>query len=176
VKTDRPSAARECAELLGQGLDLIEALADEHYAPHHAGADDAPGTASVGAHFRHAIDFFDCLLTDLDARRIDYSTRKRRVDVEHARLAGTREIRRALEGLDAVGALDEALPLEVRTEPEQAWARSTLARELHFVAGHTLHHYALVRLTLVGLCIEAPPEFGIAPSTLAHRASGDRGR
>lgn len=175
MNTNAPSAAGECAELLRQGLDLIEALADEHYAPNDAGLDDAPGTASVGAHFRHAIDFFDCLLTGLDARRIDYSTRKRRVDVEHARPAGTREIRRALEGLEALRALEESLPLEVRTEPEQTWAHSTLARELHFVAGHTLHHYALVRLTLVGLGIEAPPEFGIAPSTLAHRA-GEEGK
>ena len=165
-------AADECIQFLLEGRALIEALADEDYAfPCEDSAWSSPG-----AHTRHFLDFVDCLLTGIDAQRIDYTARKRRGDVEVSRMIGCREIVHAVEGLERIRALDGRMLLEVRPEPEQDWARSTLSRELQFVSGHVVHHQALIRMTLAHRGIEAPSDYGVAPSTRAHReAIGERG-
>jgi hypothetical protein len=43
--------------------------------------------------------------------------------------------------------------------------RSTLGRELAFVASHTIHHFAIVALLLRDMGIGVPARFGYAPST-----------
>lgn len=158
-------AANECIEFLLEGGALIEALADEDYAFPCEGS----AWSSPGAHTRHFLDFVDCLLTGIDAQRIDYTARKRRSDVEESRMVGCREIALAVEGLERIRHLDGRLPLEVRPEPNQDWTRSTLSRELQFVSGHVVHHQALIRMTLAHRGVEAPSNYGVAPSTRAHR-------
>jgi len=157
----------ECAEALHQGFDLIDALSPEDY--------DDPEEHSVwsspGAHTRHMLDFLDCLLSGLDSQRVDYTARKRRIEVERSQTVGLREIQRCIESLDRLRTLDGRLHLEVRSDANQDWCISTLARELQFVTAHVIHHYALIRMTLAHLGIEAPYEYGVAPSTLAHRAA-----
>lgn len=168
----------ELIEQLAQGLALVEAVADEDYTGCESGA-DATATetawASPGAHTRHLLDFVDCLLSGIDARRIDYTARKRRGDVEHSRERGRREIQRVLEELEGLREQDGALPLAIRPEPAQPWTGSTLARELQFVSCHVLHHHALIRMTLAHRGIEAPPQYGVAPSTLDYIAECDDG-
>jgi hypothetical protein len=158
--------AKECADVLQQGFDLVEALADEQYA-----FDVFEGGSSIwsspGAHTRHVLDFLDCLLTGLDAKRIDYTNRKRRLNVEQSRTVGLREIERAIASLERLTHLEAQLPLDVRSDMNQEWSKSTLSRELQFVIGHVIHHYALIRLTLAHRGIEAPSDYGVAPSTLA---------
>lgn len=161
-------ATDELIELLRQGSALLETLTDEEY---RGGVEtETEAWSSPGAHARHLLDFVDCLLAGLDARRIDYTARKRRSDVEDSRECGCSEIARTIEDLEGLRGLDARLPIEVRPEPAQAWSQSTLARELQFVSSHVVHHHALIRMTLAHRGIEAPPEFGVAPSTLDHRA------
>jgi hypothetical protein len=156
---------------LAESRALIEALADEDYAFPCEGS----AWASPGAHTRHFLDFVDCLLTGIDAQRIDYTARKRRGDVEVSRVVGCTEIGRAIEGLQRIQHLDGRLLLEVRPEPEQDWTCTTLSRELQFVTGHVVHHQALIRMTLAHRGIEAPPEYGVAASTRAYRNAQNDG-
>lgn len=168
-------ATEECIELLQQGLSLVEALADEDYSSPNANsntsAQEQGAWSSPGAHTRHLLDFVSCLLVGIDARRIDYTARKRRPEVEISRIIGRREIIRSIEGLERIQHLEPEYSLEVRPEPQQDWTRSTLARELQFVSGHAVHHHALIRMTLAHRGIEAPRDYGFAPSTLAYRAA-----
>ena len=166
--------AEGCADVLRQGFELIEALADEEYA-FDVFEGGSPVWSSPGAHTRHILDYLDCLLTGLDAQRIDYTNRKRRLDVEQSRTVGLREIERSTESLERLTHLESQLPLDVRSDMNQEWSKSTLSRELQFVIGHVIHHYALIRLTLAHRGIEAPSEYGVAPSTLAHRSSDQTG-
>ena len=159
-------SADECAEVLRQGLDLVEALAPEDYAfPQERNIWSCPGS-----HTRHMLDFLDCLLSGLDSRQVDYTSRKRHIEVECSQTMGLCEIRRCIESLDRLRPLDGSLGLHVRSDTNQEWTQSTLERELQFVTAHVIHHYALIRLTLAHRGIEAPFEFGVAPSTLAFRA------
>lgn len=169
-------AADALIELLRRGRDLLESLPDDDYAaPLETTTQATDATwASPGAHTRHLLDFVDCLLSGIDARRIDYTARKRRPEVETSRDAGAGRIERAIAGLERLREHDGRMPIEVRPESGQDWTRSTLSRELQFVSHHVVHHHALIRLTLAVRGVEAPPELGIAPSTLAHRAEQAR--
>jgi hypothetical protein len=163
-------------ELLRQAHGLLEALTDDDYAsPLETTTQATDATwASPGAHTRHLLDFVDCLLAGIDARRIDYTARKRDPEVETCRDAGRRRIEGAIGGLERLGDLEGRMPIEVRPEPGQDWTRSSLAREIQSVATHVIHHHALIRLTLALREIETPPDFGVAPSTLAHLAERER--
>jgi uncharacterized damage-inducible protein DinB len=159
------SASRDCAALLVQGRDLVVALSQTIYA-----ASLEPGIwASPGGHLRHVIDYVDCLLRGADAGFVDYTARLRVAEVEACREAGARELDRCIESLEKLANRSDRIPLDVRCDEGEAWVASTLARELRFVASHTIHHYALIRLTLAQYGISTPASFGVSPSTLAHR-------
>lgn len=164
---------------LDQAAELLAGLDPAAYAP--SGGDGARRTG-VGPHLRHCLDFYLCFLRDLDGGRIDYDRRARdrglEADLEAARRA-LAEIRRRLERLDPTR-LDAAL--EVRTDvapfedSETAWSRSTVGRELRFLASHTVHHFALMAPLLRAQGIEPGAEFGVAPSTLAEWSARGAGR
>jgi len=49
--------------------------------------------------------------------------------------------------------------------------RSSVRRELQFLQGHTVHHFALMATMLKFYGINVPRDFGIAPSTLVHETT-----
>ena len=53
-------------------------------------------------------------------------------------------------------------------EPE--WSTSSVRRELLFLLSHTVHHNALVKELLRARGHALADDFGVAPSTLEHRA------
>jgi hypothetical protein len=65
---------------------------------------------------------------------------------------------------------------EADTGAGAEWNRSTARRELRFLLSHTIHHYALIALSLGTRGFEIPEAlsgFGVAPSTLRHRKQVD---
>lgn len=157
-------------ELLAQGLALCRRLDAADYAPR---AGEPAGTA-IGPQLRHCIEAYRSFLAGLPVGRVDYDRRAREALLEH-------DPRAAADALDAIAsALVElppavvAQPLLVRVDvaadedPESAWTRSSGGRELRGLLSHTVHHYALIALTLRQLGHEPPAEFGVAPSTLAY--------
>lgn len=152
--------------LLEQGLELIERLPEQLF-----GGDDVP--RPVGPHFRHVLEHYSCFLAGLSGGRIDYDARARERDVERRREAAMACIRELVGGLMRLKGADLERPAEVRLEcgvggETDQWSRSTLRRELHFLLSHTVHHYALIGLLLERHGHAPGPEFGVAPSTLAH--------
>lgn len=161
-----------CA-VLEQGAGLASVLEREAYA-----RPVAPWKSGVGAHLRHVADFVRAFLDGRRSGRIDYDARRRdaRLEREPARAAAV--LRALAAELDDLGLADSdalAQPVLVRTEapggsgPGEHWLESTLGRELAALLGHTVHHYALVALALHRLGLEAPADFGVAPSTLDHQ-------
>ena len=49
------------------------------------------------------------------------------------------------------------------------WMSSSLARELQMLSSHTIHHFALIAMTLRAHGVELDADFGVAPSTLRAR-------
>ncbi len=159
-------------ELLRQGIDLLERLDDRVYR-----GEEAPyrTSYSVGPHLRHSIDAYGCLIAGLTEGRIDYDARQRTPEVETDRAAGIRaltDIRTALEALrDQNPHRELEIKVDTPSESAGAWSRSTLRRELQFLVGHTVHHFALIAMILRGEGIEPGEDFGVASSTLRHWAT-----
>jgi exonuclease VII small subunit len=160
--TTTESLANENVSLLRDGMALLAKLDDleystgpAHISPHRA-----------GGHLRHCIEFYECLLEGMGSNVVDYDGRRRDAALETSRS-------RAIERLeDIVTRLENcaACPAErsLRVYLDGAESISTISRELQFLRSHTVHHYALIAITLRLQGIDVPTHFGVAPATLRH--------
>ena len=153
---------------LRQGIDLISAIADDAYST-------APfAKSTVGVHFRHCIDSYNCFAAGIETGRINYDLRERNAVIETSRLAAIEKIEAIIEALRGLSAEDVAREVQVIAEASSEdgcaldWSRSSIRRELQFLLSHTIHHYAIVAISLRMRGIEPGEEFGVAPSTLRH--------
>jgi hypothetical protein len=164
-KTEPTTAlAAACAAVLRQGMELLEQIDDATFLFSETGA--AKGT--VGAHFRHCLDFYQSFLAGAKSGRIDYARRSRDPQIETNRRSAITCFRLVIAELEKFSAGNLNQPLRVKAEDsdEEVWFLSSPARELEFVRSHTVHHYALIRFKLALLGVETGEDFGVAPSTL----------
>ncbi len=126
-------------------------------------------SGSVGAQFRHNIDFTTAFLKGVEIGRIDYGNRERDVRIENDRsvaIARIRVLKARIEKLETRSMLNN---ISVRSEIESGlWFPSSVLREIEFVLGHTVHHHALIREKLIGYGFMVDKYFGVAPSTLLY--------
>jgi hypothetical protein len=164
------SLVSDNVSVLRQARDLLARVDPRLY----SSVESIPVKSGAGAHLRHCLDFYDCFLAGLALGRVDYNLRERDE-------ATAIDPRRALARIDATilalewSSIPEPLtPLTVRAEgsgdPSEpsAWCRSSVARELQFLLSHTVHHFAIIALTLRLHGVEPGEDFGVAPSTLAY--------
>ncbi len=159
--------ALDSVRLLSEGRALLERLDDAVFV-----GLPAVQLGAVGSHFRHCLDFYLCFLAGLEGGRVDYEARAR-----DPRIEGDRRRAKALAAelearLAALAAEAEERELAVAgpsRDGSNGGYRSTVGRELQFLASHTLHHYALIAALLRLQGVEPGEEFGVAPSTLEHR-------
>ena len=165
-----PSSLISSAEtVLEQGCALLRTVSHENYSRQQSG----PAGASIGAHYRHVLDHFLCLIEGLWDLEINYDKRARNPELEQsaeAALAATQ---------DLIGALRAIPPEILRRECTVIYSvgygeagsdavKSNVAREIMFCVGHAIHHYAILKLLCAVAGVELPYEFGVAPSTLKH--------
>ena len=154
-------------DVLQQGLALLDNIDDESYSHKEDGA----WGSSIGAHYRHMLEHFLCLIEGLSDSQINYDHRGRNRDIEGSIETARHATLDLIEGLNAIP--DAALKQECTViysvgynENEAQAVHSVVARELMFCAGHAIHHYAIVKLLCSLRAVPLPWEFGIAPSTL----------
>ena len=130
--------------------------------------------SSLGKHLRHILDHYLSFKRDYASGLIDYDQRLRDSELEtnldHAQ-AVIAQIIDFLEGLTIARAEQ---PLEVLmcsdvALPTGSITVSSLGRELQFLHGHCVHHYALMAALLRLQGIEIDNAFGVAPSTLIYQ-------
>lgn len=157
---------------LKQGTELLRGLAPDLYSQPVRECFNS----SIGGHMRHNVDHYYCFIKGLEADVIDYDARLRDVAVET-------EPQRALECFDDIidslrnvdaSLLDARVDVQMDSGTVQAaengLSGSTYRRELQFLLSHTVHHYALIAVMAQVLGVVLDPQFGVAPSTLKHRA------
>lgn len=158
----------QCVAVLRQGIDLIENLPDALFT--HC---EAREKSSVGAHFRHNLDFVTNFLRGLKTGKFDYNARERNLRVETERAFAALRFRQAVFELENLVPAELAKKILVRSETiEDLWCESSPARELEFLQSHTIHHYALISTKLKSLGFAVPKDFGVAPSTLEFWKNG----
>ncbi len=156
-------------DVLRQGCTLLESVSGQDFTR----KEDEPQGASLGAHYRHVLDHFLCLLEGLEAGRIDYDQRRRSPEVENSReiaLSVTEDLIETFRDL-SVGILQRDCMVVYSVgygEDETHAVASNVAREVMFCVGHAIHHYAILKVLCVTMSVRLPYEFGVAPSTLKH--------
>ena len=153
-------------ETLKQGINLIARLDDHLYTqPNHE-----LSLSGVGAHFRHCIDFYHNFLNGVESGRINYDLRERDERLETNRLFAIDKLGALIADLSLMSTMEGSRVVEALLEgtSDSDWSISSLKRELQFLLSHTIHHYALIALTLRSHGFDPGAEFGVAPSTLRH--------
>ena len=158
---------------LRQALRLVERLDDSAYAASPPGLD--PHRA--GAHLRHILEFYQCFLDGQDLSHIDYDARRRDETIENNRDAAAAAIRSIIGMLETCEELRQERIVWVRMEDaaslgvRQPFMESSVSRELQVLSSHTIHHFALIAVTLRAHGVQMDSDFGMAPSTLRYMAS-----
>ena len=154
----------ENIKVLRQSQKLIAQMSDRLFA--EIGAPTL--ASSVGAQFRHCLDFYQCFLRGMKNNKIDYDQRERNELLETNRARAMERIEALTEGLWKLSFGEEQATLWVKQDSPY-WSVSSLRRELQFLLSHTVHHQALIGLMLQVQGFVPEPEIGVAPSTLEHR-------
>jgi hypothetical protein len=159
-------------DVLLQALSLLFNLWDATYSR----MAEAPYSASIGGHYRHILEHFQCLVRGIRSGEINYDARERNprleTEVTYATIA-TCDVLRAIKNYT-----EESLARPCRVVNSVSYGPgeapvmdSNIGRELAYCVGDAIHHYAIIRLIGDHFGVEVPKEFGIAPSTLKPRAS-----
>jgi len=152
---------------LQQALELIGRLDDAAF----VSAPKDLARHRVGSHLRHILEFYECFLDGVASSRIDYDARKRDETVEKSRFAAIERIHLLIRRLEENPRVHEDAVLYIRMEDAPAWLPSSIGRELQVLSSHTIHHFALIAVTLTLHGIEVDPDFGMSPSTIRFNAA-----
>ena len=128
--------------------------------------------SSLGQHFRHILEFFQCLEDGVQSGTVDYAARNRNPVYESNPAIASA----AFEAFNhALPKFDLTLPVQVRAEfgtDNRPCYESTVGRELLFVYDHAIHHLAIIKIGLI--ChypeISVDKDLGVSPSTVKARA------
>lgn len=129
---------------------------------------------AIGEHVRHLLDHYIGFFGALEnGHRIDYEARVRDPRIEREPEFAQCVLREVVGRLARLEGADLETPMHVRLEvvDAQVWSPSSPGRELAFLVSHTVHHCALIGVICRANGIAVPADFGVAPSTLRHRAA-----
>ncbi|MCG8476874.1 MAG: hypothetical protein MI784_15520 [Cytophagales bacterium] len=159
------------SELFQQLIDLGEQLDKDHFTERL----DLIMGASVGQHFRHIVEFYDCLKKGCESGKVSYDKRahdkilEEEWDEMNAKL---RELTGWVQGLEENSplTLEAAYPLSNMGTCE---IPSNLDRELVYNIEHAVHHMAIIKIAVMNRCpaVVLAPHFGVAQSTVVYRDS-----
>jgi len=130
--------------------------------------------ASIGQHTRHFIEFYRCLLVQIDQPGgvVNYSKRERDLSIETDPQVAQQHIAEIASKLAAITANRPCvLECDDHIEGASNTVTSNLERELLYNIEHTIHHLAIIKIGLAAVApsIKIPEHFGVAPSTIKHK-------
>jgi hypothetical protein len=131
--------------------------------------------ASIGQHTRHFVEFYQCLLSQIEHPPyiIDYAKRTRDLNLETDPAFTVREIDKIIRKISVIR-LNMGCQLECSDHlksKESLRVASSLERELIYNIEHTIHHLAIIKIGIKSIApnLKLPEHFGVAPSTIKHR-------
>ena len=124
----------------------------------------------IGGHVRHVVDFYECFLSGLESTRVDYDQRTRELLVETHPKAASAKIHFLIRRFEDNPYLqtDSRLAVRMETSILPEWIPSSVSRELQALSSHTIHHFALIAMTMKLHGLQVDASFGMSPSTLRH--------
>lgn len=164
-----------CHNILDQVSGIIEQISTKDFVAQV----QAFNGATIGQHFRHSIEFFQCLMNGYQQGEVSYDRREHDKDLESNKILALdviNKIKLFIEHCD----VDKTIGLRVSYDPEndtEVIVSSNMAREITYNIEHMIHHMALVKIGIKEVCpyVVLPPEFGIAVSTIKYHKSQAEG-
>lgn len=133
--------------------------------------------STMGAQYRHHLDYLEALLTGMESGKVDYDGRARDLLCEQdldVALQRAERLELWLERLIADPTPQPSSPLLVReswdADQPPAWLPSTADREAVVVLAHAVHHYAILAVIAHACGLPVDREFSLAPATRRYRA------
>ena len=153
---------------LTHGLDFLLDLDNTAY------TDTSFSGTSIGKHTRHVLEFNQCFLQGLDTGVIQYHKRKRNRELEEDISLARKKITSLIHNMSQLD-----IPQDKKTDlffedyfhtqkgKKVLRIDTTVNSQLHYVAGHSTHHYAVMGLIATNLGQEVMyPYFGYSPATI----------
>jgi len=143
----------------------LEALTNNEYAQEI----ELMSNSTIGQHTRHFIEFYQCLLSQVNSKNINYCLRSRDHRIEQDTNFAIQTIDQIILQLNGLN-LEAPISLFLSKDEEES-INSTVAREVNYNIEHCIHHMALIKigLKIIKPDLELSPSFGVAASTLQHR-------
>lgn len=151
---------------------LLRTIPEEVYVK----PDNILSGATLGQHFRHIIEFYQCIIDIKDNRLVCYDDRKRELRLERSIDFMVEKINKLNE---TIVSLDTNTPIQTlskfTSDPKELKVKinSSIGRELSYGFDHSIHHLAIIKIALNinHPEIKLPDGLGVAPSTLQYRES-----
>ena len=123
--------------------------------------------SSIGAHTRHIIELFQCLIAQYELGAINYDHRKRDYGIQ----TDIHQAQKAIEAiLNSMEKPNKTVLLQQVIDGEQMQMESNYNRELLYNLEHCIHHQALIKVAVLQLeHLQVDENFGVARSTIEYR-------
>lgn len=125
---------------------------------------------SIGQHFRHIIEFYDCFIHAQKSGCICYDDRKRNRILETSVVETLRTLNNLKLNIERLN-LETSIQLRQNYYGENFTIPTTNYRELMYCFDHSVHHFALIKIAIETHlpAIKIPQNFGVASSTIAFQ-------
>ena len=168
---------KACYNILDQVGAVIEQISDSDFVK----PVQAFNGATIGQHFRHSIEFFQCLMNGYAEGNVSYDKRNHDKDIESNKLLALDALNKSklfIEHCDTGKILDLQVSYDHDGDSDSdITVISNMAREITYNIEHIVHHMALVKIGIKEVCpyVVLPAEFGIAVSTIKYHKSQAEG-
>lgn len=146
---------------LFEGLKFLNMIDETHYQSTYKPVFNS----TIGAHFRHVLEHYQCFFSQLEKQHFCYDSRLRNlkleVDIEYAKTT----LSEIIASLHAIDFTATAPVYYLSDESINANIETTLLRELAFLQSHTTHHYAIIAAIARSLGLHPQDDFGVAIAT-----------
>jgi hypothetical protein len=157
-------------EVVDQSIELLSQLTEQQYLYRALPYLES----SIGEHTRHNIDLYIAIMEPKDNGLIDYDVRHRGSVVESDRQQAIAKFTQIKQWLLALTEQQIVSTTLIKTEVSIkdtccATLRSSMERELVFVASHTTHHLALMKVAAICCDAQVDKNLGYAPATTTYQ-------
>lgn len=131
--------------------------------------------ASIGEHFRHIIEFYQCCISQKQSGIINYDLRIRNKALEENIDLGIVTLTTLIEFLRELTPQDDCPIIlnkgDANAERGDEVAKSFYFRELNYCLDHCIHHQSLIKIGLIDQNLDhlIDENFGVAFSTQNYR-------
>ncbi len=127
--------------------------------------------ATIGEHFRHIIEFYQCCLEQSKNITVNYDLRERNKQLECDQSKGIIAIDTLLNSLSKLEGSNDVNLILKSSEDHEKGVKTTFFRELIYCMDHGIHHQSLIKIALIdqGLNHLINDKFGVAFSTQNYR-------